>query len=1084
MLRLLTGRNRTLSAALKREIAAALQTGEDALRVVVPKQLTLETELDLLDGLHLQGSFRLRVLSPERLCGLIFDDAGRPEGARVDERGRAMLISRAMKELEGGLTVYRGAQGRRGFVGRAAKQVEIFRQAGMGPEDVLACAEGETGALRRKLEDAAAILAAYERALEGRYEDGEGELTLAALKAAQAPFLRGARLWFYGFDMMPPTLHALIAAVAAAGEATLLLPLESDARARDADLFRPLHASARRLETQARERNVRVSWEKVENTAQGAAELRFLSDELFATPAQAWPQRPNHIQLFEARSPREEARFAAALTRRLVRTRGWRFRDVRVLAPSLDSYRQPLREAFAACGVPLFLAESRPCARHPLCECLLTALNMLSRGARDEDLHACLASGCLDISRCDADRLRNYAVSWGLRANAFFHPLKRGPAALVEALEPVREAAMAPISSLRTRLRAAKDLRGQLEAVFAFLTDIRAYDRSLERQKSLCEAGLYEAAGEEAQVWNRIIGALDQMAELLGEKKLPVHEISERLLESLDAAVVKPLPQSGDAVLAQDMGKLSMRPAKAVLLIGQVERATGVQNALLSDRQIEAVSLRAERYMGLTPSEAARTRLFYAKAGLEMATDYVCVTYPLAGADGAAERPGPLVAQLRRVFPALRARGGVAGDAGAEEMLLEAPEAALPRVAAALSGEMGEAEKRALFALARQENMRPRLSALRDALDMRSAAQRLRPETAQALYGGLRTASVSRLEAFAACPFAHFMRYGLKPEIIEPYALTTRDEGVFFHAAIRGFLSEMMDGGTPDPERAEASMERVADALLIPLRDGPLGQSALSLAGERRLRGVAKTAARLLAEQLTDSDFRPVGLEVRFGPDDGDATLRVGADGRCALYGSIDRVDLWEADSPYVRVMDYKRGSKPFSLAEAWAGLQLQLLVYLAAAAKKRGALPAGAFYFRMDEGYILTPETDPQAVAELRRKNLRMDGPVVDDEGARAALSGHPEQFYKTGAPLSRPAMERLLSHAVDMAGAHVDAIRTGEADPAPVKVGKNSACRFCDWRGACLFDESADRQRVRRVDADKRAVLERLLAGEESGK
>ena len=76
------------------------------------------------------------------------------------------------------------------------------------------------------------------------------------------------------------------------------------------------------------------------------------------------------------------------------------------VVPSLDSYRQPLREAFAACGVPLFLAESRPCARHPLCECLLTALNMLSRGAREEDLHACLASGCLDISRRDADRLR------------------------------------------------------------------------------------------------------------------------------------------------------------------------------------------------------------------------------------------------------------------------------------------------------------------------------------------------------------------------------------------------------------------------------------------------------------------------------------------------------------------------------------------------------------------------------------------------------------------------------------------------------------------------------------------------------
>ena len=148
MLRLLAGRNRTLGGALLREVGAALQTGEDALRVVVPKQLTLETELALLEGLCLQGSFRLRVLSPERLCGLIFDAAGRPEGTRVDDRGRVMLVSRAMKAIEGELTLYRGAQTRRGFALRAAKQVEVFRQAGMGPDEVRACAGEERGSLR------------------------------------------------------------------------------------------------------------------------------------------------------------------------------------------------------------------------------------------------------------------------------------------------------------------------------------------------------------------------------------------------------------------------------------------------------------------------------------------------------------------------------------------------------------------------------------------------------------------------------------------------------------------------------------------------------------------------------------------------------------------------------------------------------------------------------------------------------------------------------------------------------------------------------------------------------------------------
>ena len=69
--------------------------------------------------------------------------------------------------------------------------------------------------------------------------------------------------------------------------------------------------------------------------------------------------------------------------------------------------------------------------------------------------------------------------------------------------------------------------------------------------------------------------------------------------EALDAAVVKPLPQSDDAVLVQDVRKLSMRPAKAVLLLGQVERAAGAAEMLLTERQLEAVSLSAKRYVCL-----------------------------------------------------------------------------------------------------------------------------------------------------------------------------------------------------------------------------------------------------------------------------------------------------------------------------------------------------------------------------------------------------------------------------------------------------------------------------------------------------
>ena len=146
MLRLLTGRNRALGRRFCARWATPLKWRAGRSTWAVPKQLTLETELFLLEGLSLQGSFRLRVLSPERLCGLIFDAAGRPEGARVDDRGRG----------DARLPRHEGAGGRTDALPRranaagalpcgAAKQVEIFRQAGMAPEDVRACAAGGTG---------------------------------------------------------------------------------------------------------------------------------------------------------------------------------------------------------------------------------------------------------------------------------------------------------------------------------------------------------------------------------------------------------------------------------------------------------------------------------------------------------------------------------------------------------------------------------------------------------------------------------------------------------------------------------------------------------------------------------------------------------------------------------------------------------------------------------------------------------------------------------------------------------------------------------------------------------------------------
>ena len=128
MLNVYTGRSRLLSEALVECIRAS---NEETELIVVPKQLTLATEQLLLGELGLKGSFRIQVLSAERLCARIFESAGSPDGARIDDRGRVMLVRAAVRAAEERLTIYRGAQNRRGFPERAASQLERIRQANL-----------------------------------------------------------------------------------------------------------------------------------------------------------------------------------------------------------------------------------------------------------------------------------------------------------------------------------------------------------------------------------------------------------------------------------------------------------------------------------------------------------------------------------------------------------------------------------------------------------------------------------------------------------------------------------------------------------------------------------------------------------------------------------------------------------------------------------------------------------------------------------------------------------------------------------------------------------------------------------------
>lgn len=1072
MIRLLTGRPEHAQAALINETARALKSGAGDVYIVVPKQLTLQTELTLIRELEPGGSFRLNVLSPERLCARIFETAGRPSAEKVDDRGRVMLARRALNACKKQLSVYSGAGHRRGFPARAARQLELFRQAGLTPEEVNDIAVSQSGLFSAKLKDMSKILGAYLDALGDTMMDGEGEFMLAARKASLSEAVRNSGMIFYGFDITPRPMHELIASLACACDVTMIFMSDPASDVPDADSFRPVNRAIGRLRACCAAAGAAVETARFDEgvSSDRPRAIEYISKNLYADKYEKFPDEPAGLRLMAMKDPRAEAAYAAGRCRELAMA-GARWNDMMIVSLDISAYSRVLEDAFGAFGIPIFLSSSRPASRHALAEALLSALRLVWKGFRTQDALSLIRSGYAGVENEDA--LVNYLTHYEPRGKALINPFVKGGEAAIE-VEEDRARLMDPVVQLREELREASGLKEQLTALFEYLTRIGAYTRSLERQDTLIKAGLPRLAGEESQVWNRIMSTFDQMAALMGEERLSQEDLYETLQESLDSAIIKPLPQSGDAVYAQSLDRAVMRGAKYLFIIGMNDRVYSGMDGMFTDRQMSDISAACGKYLCSDATEKALLRRYYMKTALASVHDELCITYPASSEDGAAQRGAALLSDIKRMFPLLKEGGGLEDESMITAMRMSAPGAAMKEAGVHLDTPEGRA---ALSTLATLPDTG--VDRLLRAFDSRNLTEQLTPDTARRLYGALNSASVTRLEQFGRCPFAHFMRYALSPEVVEPFRLSVRDEGSFYHDAVRAFLTDVRgEINSMSMEEADRRMEQISELLLDRLDETKLFDTAVSRAEKRRLRATARAAAEALVLQISGSSFAPVEMELEFGREDG-AAIRLNTMGApCSLEGRIDRIDEWKNPAEdFLRVIDYKRGGTELKLCEAYYGLQLQLIVYLAAAMRRRGDTGAGVYYFRIEEGIVHDQSTDPAYIEEERRKSMKLKGMTLADTDVIDAMStdsgdvinvkiNKDGAISKTSNAVERDAIDLIIARALDNAAMHVEGIRAGSAAPSPARTKSSNPCSYCDFRNACHFDDGMDAAMVRRFE------------------
>ena len=898
---------------------------------------------------------------------------------------------------------------------------------------------------------------------------------------------------------------------------------------------------------------------------EGHPALAHLERNLFHYPEKAYQERPDSLYLAAAPNRRCEVESLAREIIRRCRDGDYRWRDMAVLCSGLDNYRDIIATILGDYDIPFFLDQKRTVLHHPLVEFMRSALEIINHNWRYSAVFRCFKTEFLFPPPGDGavqqkwrertDQLENYVLAFGIQGGLWRSgtpwgfwgrdtidavegpaggiepaPGKAGAADL-QMLQATREKLSKPLLHLEKRFKTSPTVKEKTSALYELLMETGAWGRLEFWSKQALERGNPEKAREHLQVYKGVIDLFDQLVEIMGEEKI-TGSLYARLIETgLENLRLNLVPPSLDQVFVGDLERSRPGPVKFVYLLGANEGLLPVpppEDGIFTDEEREI----AGRW-GLELAAGGRRRLldeqFFIYRALTQATEGLWISYSLADEEGRALLPSLLIAHIKKLFPALPLEplalepwpGGSEGTTGSLENaatvflpFLAHPRRALSHLAVQLSRWQKGAALHPFWWdvynwYAAEKNWHAGAGKLLGGIFYRNKEKPLHAITSLQLYGAELQASISRLELFRACPFAHFVTYGLRLRERQVYRLEAPDVGRFFHAVLRNFTHSLqaqnLTWGELSKEECLQLVETEVEQLMPKLQQRILFSSGRYRYLAGKLKDTVGEAALILREQDRCSSFKPVGAELSFGSGGTLPGINLELPGgrRVELIGRIDRVDLAfdQEGRAYIRILDYKTGPTGFNLTEVYHGLALQLFTYLdvvlhcAPEWLQVKALPGGILYFRVHAPLISAPHPlSPPAIEKEIRKAYKMKGLILQDTGVVRLMDNSLQTGYSTFIPVGINKKGGFYSNSAVFQAEHyallrgylrqllkttAQAITGGEVALAPYRLGKNTACTYCPHRAICQFDLALQENDFRILKSEPAVKIWSELAG-----
>ncbi len=1138
--------------------------------VIVPDQFTMQTQKDVVKMHPSHAIMNIDVLSFSRLSHRIFEEVGWSSISVLGDLGKSLVLRRVSDILGDKLPIIGRNMHKPGFIDEVKSTISEFMQYGIGDDALLVLEEKsrERGALNLKIKDLRLLYSEFLNYINGKYITTEETLDVLCRAIAKSELLRDSVVVFDGFTGFTPIQYRVIKELLRdCREVVVSLTInpEDDPYSgvyEEQELF--MLSKKTVLDLQKLEyaveleksggasfpgfeayRNMRNSdnsdiliTDKPVKRYIGNPSLAFLEENLFRYNSNIYQGEENSIEIYEAQTPTEEIRQTMIKIADLIRAGKYAYRDIALVCGSLDNYADTIDKQARKFDIPVYIDKNSGLLLNPFVEYITSAINIVISGYKYEDVFHYMRSGMTDFSHEDTDLLENYVRALGIKGKKQWEDrfMRRMPrkfmsgkraeeatdkeVALLTRLEEMRKSISEDLAPLFTvKKGSVSDIT---KALLAVIEKGKSAEKLDSYRAKFEEKGDRKKAKEYEQIYDKIINLLKQMDDLMGDEVLDLTEYSDILSAGFSEIEVGTIPQDVDRIIVGDIERTRLREVRVLFFVGvndgYIPANTG-SGGILSDidRQY-LVDLDTGVELAPTPRQQMYIQRLYLYMNLTKPTDRLYLSYSELSGDGKTMRPAYLIPKIASMFPDITITRPENGDFESQTVsFMDSRDKLADMIREYALGILEDDGKKNFLTLYKtiQEYLIEREGSSKTIASITEAAFKhyenkpLAKMLALSLYGANLENSVSRLEQFASCCYAHFIKYGLRIDERKEYEFDVADLGNVFHSVLEKYTAEVMKGDTKWRDLDKSKSDEILSRALTECVDGYGETILLSSARNQymidRIKRILTRTVDTLQYQISKGHFEPAFVEMDFreaGNID-EINIALSEDEknhiteRMKLHGRIDRIDLYEdSDHVYVKVIDFKSGNHKFNVASLYYGLQLQLVMYMnvATALEKKISgnkeiVPAALLYYHVDDpmaegGSDLQPDVINESIREKLRTtglvNENMDVINLLDEGLSGKSDVIPVELKKDGSPTSRSDTvtasdyQAIASYTEKKIREFGKSILNGEIGINPYELGDRSSCTYCAYRSICGYDERIEGFEKRKLDDDKAKALE----------